>query len=71
MAIGFTKRLQLAEEYVKGDASYRELAAKYGMTKGQINWIGSSYGWAIARAAYREKAMRDAITPESIDSDQE
>lgn len=66
IAIGFSKRVELAREYIQGDLSYRQLAEKYGLTKGQINWIGSSYGWHIAREARREKAMAEAMTSTEI-----
>ena len=61
IAIGFSERVELAREYIQGDLSYRQLAEKYGLTKGQVNWIGSSYGWHVAREARREKAMAEAM----------
>lgn len=60
---------RLANEYVTGDLSFRELAEKYGYTKGQVNHHGSRNHWAAARAAYRDRKMRDAVLSQKTAAD--
>lgn len=47
-------------EYVAGDASYKELAAKYGVSYKQITTRGHDEKWAAERQKVREKAANRA-----------
>ena len=47
-------------EYVAGDASYKELAAKYGVSYKQITTRGHDEKWAAERRKVREKAANRA-----------
>jgi Trp operon repressor len=47
-------------EYVAGDASYKDLAAKYGVSYKQITTRGNDEKWAAERQKVREKAANRA-----------
>lgn len=47
-------------EYVAGDASYKDLAAKYGVSYKQITTRGHDEKWAAERQKVREKAANRA-----------
>ena len=47
-------------EYVAGDASYKDLAAKYGVSYKQITTRGHDEKWAAERRKVREKAANRA-----------
>ena len=47
-------------EYVAGDASYKDLAAKYGVSYKQITTRGHDEKWAAERKRVREKAANRA-----------
>lgn len=47
-------------EYVAGDASYKELAAKYGVSYKQITTRGHDEKWTAERQKVREKAANRA-----------
>ena len=47
-------------EYIAGDASYKDLAAKYGVSYKQITTRGHDEKWAADRKKVREKAANRA-----------
>lgn len=53
--------LAIKTEYITTDTSYRKLAEKYGVSRGQIYKAGGEEGWVELREQYRSKTIAKTV----------
>lgn len=58
--------IQMKEEYVTGDSSYRFLGAKYGVATSTVADRASREGWARMRREHRDRSAQMTNTLQSV-----
>lgn len=58
--------MQMKEEYITGDVSYRRLGEKYGVAASTVSDRASREGWARMRREYRDRGAQMTNTLQSV-----